>query len=193
MPLQIRPSLTEIRQTQNQAAGVHCPVLSLTTKHLNASVIYPQNQPSSRPSKSDKMNTTDLLMLLAFAFQFLLGLTSASPISSLSDVARSLSPNSWAPLTPVATRDDDHLCSASTDVVYEYGIQTNPEGLISDCQALSEKFKNITDEQGNITQSCGFPPPPSKRAARGFNLLGSQGNCSLWLDCLGNDSRNEVT
>ncbi|KAK7709348.1 hypothetical protein SLS64_006261 [Diaporthe eres] len=139
------------------------------------------------------MNTADLLTFLALAFQFLLGLTSASPISSLSAVARSLGTNSWSPLAAVARRDEDHLCSASTDLVYEYGNQSHPDDLISDCQTLSEKFKNITDEQGNITQSCGSPPPPSKRATRGFNLLGSQGNCSLWLNCLGNDSQNDVT
>ncbi|KAG6358605.1 hypothetical protein INS49_012123 [Diaporthe citri] len=139
------------------------------------------------------MNITNLLTLLAFTFQFLLGLTLASPVSLFSAVARSLSPNSRVSLAPVARRDDDHLCTASTDVVYEHGNQTDINDLLSDCQTLSEAFKNITDEKGNITQSCGNPPPPSRRATRGFNLLGSQGNCSLWLDCFGNDSRNEVT
>lgn len=131
------------------------------------------------------MNPTDLLTFLALAFQFLFGLTSASPVS--------LIPNSRVSPIPVARGDDDHLCSASTDVVYEYGNQTDMKDLLLDCEALSEKFKNVTDEQGNITQSCGNPPPPSKRATRGFNLLGSQGNCSLWINCLGNDSQNEVT
>lgn len=107
------------------------------------------------------MNPTDLLTLLAFAFQFLLGLTSASPVSMFSAVTRSLNLNTWVPAAPIARRDDDHLCSASTDLVYEYGNQTDMKDLLLDCEALSEKFKNVTDEQGNITQSCGNPPPPS--------------------------------
>lgn len=138
------------------------------------------------------MNTPDLLTLFAFIFNLLLGLTSACPCASSSPVARSPSPSSRVSLTPVATRDDDHLCYGLTDIAYEYGNQVNQSGIISDCEQLSQNFKAITDEQGNITQSCGGVPPPSKVSGQ-FTLLGSQGNCLLWIKCLGSDSRNEVT
>lgn len=138
------------------------------------------------------MNTSDLLILFASIFNLLLGLTSACPCSSSTPVARSLSPHSRVTLTPVATRDDDHLCFGLIDVAYEYGNQANQSGIISDCETLSQNFKAIIDEQGNITQPCGGVPPPSKLSGE-FTLLGSQGNCLLWIKCLGSDSRNEVT
>lgn len=138
------------------------------------------------------MNTANLLMLFASIFNSLLSLTSACPFSSPSAVARSLSPNSRVSPTPIVKKDDDHLCFGLSDIAYEYGNQANQSGIISDCEELSQNFKAITDEHGNITQPCGGVPPPSKVSGE-FTLLGSHGNCLLWIKCLGSDSRNAVT
>lgn len=145
------------------------------------------------------MHTADLLTFFVFLFQFLLGLTSASYISWLPTSASSLSPDSRVTLTPVARRDDDHLCNGLTDITYEYGDQSNQTGIVLDCTILTQHLKAITADQGkNLTEQCAGLPPPSKARrdskARGdFTLVGSEGSCSLWLKCLGNDSQNEVT
>ncbi|KKY33716.1 hypothetical protein UCDDA912_g06315 [Diaporthe ampelina] len=133
------------------------------------------------------MNTANISIF----FAFISGLASASPVSLSSTAASSRRPGNWVSPAPVARSDDDHLCYAPTDVVFEYGNQNNQDEIVLDCEKLSQKFKAVTDEQGNITESCG-DPVPSKRHA-GFKLLGSEGNCSFWSQCHGTDTTNEVT
>lgn len=146
-------------------------------------------------SPPDKMNTADLMMLFIFFFQALMGLTSASHVSLSYPTIQPLSPTSSAARIPISGRDDDedHLCDNSTSQVsLEYGNQTQQADIIEDCKNLSASFRGYFDYHRNLTQSCSSPQPPGKRSTGGFSLLGSEGNCTLWFDCFGNDSRNEV-
>lgn len=109
------------------------------------------------------MNTADLFIFLAFIF----GLASASP-------------------DPVARDDGDHLCDGLTYVSYESGNLSHAGDIASNCDTLSQMFRNYTDEHGNYTAPCAEDPNP-------FSLLGSEGSCSLWFQCHGNDTTKKVT
>lgn len=141
------------------------------------------------------MNTANLMMLFIFFFQAILGLVSASHVSLSFPTIQLLGPANSAALTPIARRDDDgYLCDNSTSQVsLDYGNQTYGADIIADCKTLSASFRDYFLYHRNLTQSCGFPQPPGKRSTGGFSLLGSEGNCTLWFDCFGNGSRNEVT
>lgn len=103
----------------------------------------------------------------------------------VASVARSLSLANMVSLAPVARSDDDHLCYAPTDTVFEYGNQTHQDEIASDCDKLSEKIKGVADQQGNFTQLCG---PPLR-----LTLFNSEGNCSMWFECQKTTEGNEVT
>ena len=148
-----------------------------TTTHTFDNVPYLQNQLRNGIGKSlffSKMNTAKFLIL----FSITLGLASASPASMLASVPRS-------PFAPVARSDDDHLCSAPTDTVFEYGNQTNQDGIVADCDKLSQFIKGFADEHGNFTEMC--------EPGLGFQRFSSEGNCTMWFECEKTTEGLEVT
>lgn len=103
----------------------------------------------------------------------------------LASVARTLNLANKASLAPFPRSDDNHLCYAPADAVFEYGDQTHQDEIASDCDNLSQKIEDVADQQGNFTELCGAPS--------GFTLFNSEGNCSMWFECQKTTEGNQMT
>lgn len=122
----------------------------------------------------------DIISLFTF-FAFIFTVTAASPVFSLATPARYLS------LTKLFFRDvipPHPICAdGEHNVTFDHGDQHHQDEIISDCANLSDHFQQISNETGNFNTSC-------TPASHPF-MIASHGRCSLYIDCLTNNTNGD--